>query len=126
MATHRDHKRTARRQLHNKLAVPAVYIAPNSTQVPCTVRVHTTFPAIGGDVEGGYQYGAERFDQTPRLVFLLSDFTTVQPARFGIVSIEAGEAYRIDSMREADDITITANVVRLHGSETIGLPLPSA
>ena len=122
MATHRDHKRKARRQLHQRLAVPAIYIAPGGAQTECSVRLHTTFPAIGGDVEGGYQYGAERFDQTPRLVFLIEEIS--MPVRGAIVSVEVGEAYKIDTAREADDITITANVVRLTGAATTGLPVP--
>lgn len=122
MASHREHKRNGRRQLHQRLAVPAVYVAPDSTQTECSVRLHTIFPAIGGDIENGYQYGAERFDQTPRLVFLISEVPS--PARGGIVSVEAGEAYRIDSIREPDDITVTANVIRLTGEDTAGLPLP--
>lgn len=120
MPTFRDHKRKARRQLHQRLAVPAIYIAPGGAQTACTVRLHTTFPAIGGDIEGGYQFGAERFDQTPRLVFLLEEVAS--PIRAGIVSVGPGEAYQIDSVREPDDITITANVFKM--SVTTGLPVP--
>jgi hypothetical protein len=46
------------------------------------------------------------------------------PERCGIVSVEPGEAYRIDHNHPADDITITSEVVRLPEAEALGLGLP--
>jgi hypothetical protein len=45
--------------------------------------------------------------------------------RGGIVSVEPGEAYRIDTAHESDDLTVTMNVVKLSGADTNNLPLPS-
>lgn len=130
MTSFRETKRAARRQLHQWLSVQALYLAPVATPVPLpiTVRLHINFAPMGGDVEGGYQYGAERHDTTPRIVFLRSEITGLPnglPARNSIISVETGEAYRVATVRTPDDITVTAEVSPLHPSETVGLPVPT-
>jgi hypothetical protein len=130
MGSFRETKRQARRHLHQWMSVSALYLAPGSNPVPLpiTVRLHVTFAPLGGDIEGGYQFGAERHDTTPRIVFLRSEITGLPngiPARNSIISVETGEAYRVSTVRTPDDVTVTAEVTPLSASETIGLPVPT-
>jgi hypothetical protein len=128
MGSFRDIKRNARRHLHQQMSVKALYVPPvsNPTPLEVTVRLHVSFAPLGGDIEGGYQFGAERHDTTPRIVFLRSEISTLQnaiPERNSIISVETGEAYRVSTVRTPDDITVTAEVTPLSASETIGLPV---
>lgn len=103
------------------MEVPAFYIVPVTlAQVPCLVRVHTKFAALG-DLKGTSFSYAEREDVSPKIVFMRDQ---VEPIRGGVVSVEPGEAYRIDHAEEPDDITTTAAVARMPLAETVGLPVP--
>jgi hypothetical protein len=117
----RSIKRAARRALHQEMRVPAFYIPPGGAEsVPCYVRVHTAFKALG-DVKGtSYSY-AEREDTVPKIIFMRDQ---VLPRRQGVVSVEPGEAYRLDATEPPDDLTITARAVRLTEQEALGLGLP--
>lgn len=127
--TLREIKRQARRDLHQHLLVPAVYLVPVApedeedevtyTEQVVTVRIHTKFDALG-DLKGvGY---AERQDTVPKILFMREQID--KPARHCIVSVEPGEAYRIDNVLPADDITVMAEVTKLTAAEADGLPLP--
>ena len=125
MPSFRDIKRSARRDLHQRMQVPALYIVPGSADepLPVTVRLHYDFRALG-TVKGTSFSFAELQDVVPRILFMRDELAA--PARDAIVSIETGEAYRIDNVHPADDITVTAEVVRMKASDTVGLPVPEA
>lgn len=124
MASFRDIKRKARRDLHSVMRVPALYIAtPTDDPVPVFVRVHQSFNALG-DVKGTNLSYAERQEITPRIVLMRDEVDA--PVRDAVISVEAGEAYRIDHVLPADDISVTVEVIKMKTSETTGLPLPEA
>lgn len=107
----REMKRKARRDLHQHLEVPALYLlTPASTPVPCTVRVWTKWGALG-QLPGNGGAWAEIQETAPKLIFVDPPFA---PRKNALVSIERGEAYRIDNALPPDDISITAEVVRLN------------
>lgn len=115
----RDIKRRARLELHRRLSVPALYIpAQGVTPIPCAVRVHTKFGALGEPEM------AQRVEVEPKLVFLVSELPAPLRVKTGKVSVEAGEAYLIEAVEPRDDITITARVSRLSEADATGLPLP--
>lgn len=125
MGDFREGMREARAQLHEEMSVPAVYFeAPydplTSVVKPITVRVHDKFLALG-DLKGTNFNYAEIQSISPKIVFWLSE---VDPERDYIVSVEPGLAYRVDNPHEHDDLTVTADVVRLPKDKTIGFPLP--
>ncbi|PZR90336.1 MAG: hypothetical protein DI537_19160 [Stutzerimonas stutzeri] len=122
MSRFRDIKRQARLDLHEELQVEAYYIGtPDSTPVPCTVRVHTSFNALG-DQKGTNFNSAEMLDRQPEIIFLRSEIP--EPKRGAIVSVEPGEAYRVGVIHPADGITIKADIVPMQRAETVGLPVP--
>lgn len=121
MASFRDIKRKARRALHQKMLVPALYIVGDSAPVLVHVRVHTKFDALG-DMKGTNFNYAERQDVLPRLLFMRDE--VAMPARGAYVSISATEAYTIDHTDPADDISITAFVTPVLASEFAALDLP--
>ena len=114
-----------RRDLHSDRAIPALYIATDgATPIPCTVRVHDKFEGVGAPAGGSISGFAQVQNDTPRIIFIVDD----APAfiRNGaVVSVEAGEAYRIDNTQPPHDITITAVVTRLPADEAVGLPVPA-
>lgn len=104
------------------MRLPALYVAGNgASPLPVHVRLHTKFDALG-DQTGTNLASAEREEIIPRILFMRSELPF--PARGAIISVEPGEAYRIDHVEPADDITITANVIRLSKREAEGLPTP--
>jgi hypothetical protein len=126
MGKFRDQIREARRSLHDYMSVDALawagpYDPLRTVVTPVTVRVHEKWLALG-DLKGTNFNYAEIESVTPRMIFLVSE---IDPKRGMYVSIAAGVAFRIDNTQPADDITQTANVVRLKLSETAGFPLPS-
>lgn len=121
MSSFREKKRKARRVLHIEMQVPAVVIADGSETL-VSVRVHSNIEPKGGVKGTSFAY-AERLDTSPSLIFWRYQF---EPKRGMIVSVESGEAYAVDTVEPADDITVTAVCVRLPKSESAGLPLPDA
>lgn len=129
MATLREIKRKAKRKLHDIMLVPALYLLPNPVgspspyqdPVPVNVRVHSKFK-LNGDQVGTNFNSAERHEDIPQIVF--DRFQISMPARGAVISIEQGEAYRIDNVKPSDDDFITARCTRLRLAETVGLPLP--
>lgn len=125
MGRFREIKRQARTVLHAEMSLAALYIpVPNATPVPVTVRVHrrADMPAVG-EMQG-YAGAAEMFISEDRVRFVraeLPDFLRVgQP----VVSVEAGEAYRVEFWYPQDDQFISARVVPLKEAEAAGLPVP--
>lgn len=124
MTSFRDHKRKARGVLHERHAVPALYIpVPDADPIACTVRVWLKSDETTGaaDQEGS----AQRTNTEDQLRFRLSQFSAPLRSRTGIVSVEAGEAYRIEFLYPTDLGYQTARVTRLSAAEASGLPLPA-
>ena len=115
MAGFREVKRRARMQLHARMSEPALYLtAPTATPKSCTVRLHLKFDELGELLRGGF---ADRQEYNPRIIFLGEQ---VKPARNAIVVTADMGAWRIDNDLPPDDITITAEVVRLTRSQIAG------
>lgn len=122
MIPFRDIKRKARRDLHNHMGVPALYIESKGAEPrPITVRLHTRFDALG-DQKGTNFHSAEREEVIPRIIIMRDEVPS--PKRNAIVSIEPGEAYYLDAVQPPDDITITIHVVPLTAKEAEDLPVP--
>jgi hypothetical protein len=118
----RDIKRKARRDRHRELSVPALYIAaPTATPVDCTVRLWMKTDEMFGATE--QKGSAQMASSEDRIRFYLPEVPA--PRRNGVVSVEPGEAYRIDFLYPVDDQFQTARVVRLTAAEAAGLPVPA-
>lgn len=108
------------------MQVEALYLASGSAEsgdaspVEIQVRVHYSDKALGDQAGTNFHF-AEREEIVPRLIFMRAQIT---PVRGAIVSVENGEAYRIDHLLPPDDITVTAEVIRLPPEDTFGLPIP--
>jgi len=114
--------------LHREMEVPALYLlTPASAPVPITVRAWTKWSLLGA-MPGKGEGWAEMQEASPKLVFMLDQ---VRPRKNAIISIEAGEAYRVDTSAVPDDITVIAQCLRLDdknpAEKTIldNLPLPT-
>lgn len=129
MATLREIKNQARKALHKVLLVPALYLVPTPAgspspyedPIPVNVRVHSKIDLAGSLTGPNTQY-SERQETQPKLIFMRNQID--RPARNAVVSVEQGEAYRVDNIEPPDGITVTAKVTRLLVAETVGLPLP--
>ncbi len=122
MVSFRDIKRRARSDIHGHMKVRALYLANRTaTPVPCYVRVHTSFAALG-DMKGTSFRYAEREEFTPTVILWREEIPA--PLRNAIISVEAGEAYYVDHVNPADDQTITVTVVPLTDDDAQGLPVP--
>lgn len=122
MSRFRDNKRRARGDLHREMSVPALYIsASGADPVPCTVRVWLkTENQMVGELSGFPS--AERAEPEDRLRFDITEIAA--PRRLAVVSVETGEAYRIDHLYPVDLGYQTARVVRLSAAEAASLPVP--
>lgn len=133
--TFRDIKATARAKVHSTMQVEALYLVANPDYVspgdtptedpyietPVNVRVHSGKIALG-DMKGTNFHFAERTEENPSIIFLVSEIAA--PERNAIVSVVAGEAYRIDYVEPTDNLTVTAKCLRLNASEAADLPVP--
>lgn len=117
-------KAQARRDLHEAMRVPALYLpewpGDPADAIPCHVRVHTRFEALGDMVGTSLGY-AETRETTPKLIFWREE---VEPVGGSVVSVEIGEAYRVSTVDPKDGLTITAFVAPLSAAESVGLPVP--
>lgn len=120
-------KRAARDALHEVMQVPALYLASlpfdtaSPAPIPCTLRAHTSFKALGDQAGTSYQF-AERHEEIPRIRFKRD--ATFEPKRNGVFSVAPGEAYRIDNLLPPDDEYQTAEVVRVSSQQAANLPVP--
>lgn len=127
----RDIKRKARRALHKELRVPAYYLLPTTAgssdkyekPVLVYVRYHPEYESLG-EIPGRGDNYAERQAVTPRIIFMREEVD--KPKRNAVISIEDGEAYRVDNTLPPNDITITAEVNRMREADLDGLPFPDA
>ncbi|MBH0113269.1 hypothetical protein I5E68_09955 [Novosphingobium sp. YJ-S2-02] len=122
MSRIRDIKRKARRDRHKELSVAAYYFpVAGAASRPCTVRTWLRVDEMttGTDPDGG----ASMANSEERVRFHLPEFAA--PLRRGaLVSIAAGEGYRIDHLYPVDDEFQTARVVRLSPADMQSLPVP--
>lgn len=107
----RDIKRKARSIVHDTMQTPALYVSTDGEQWPVGVRLHYSFRLIGDTSAGMY---ADRQEIMPRIIFRADEMV---PARGAIVSIDHGEAYRIDNVQPKDDLWVTADVLRMSAAE---------
>ena len=120
----RDILRSARRDLHQVMQVPALYLAAGLDPLPVSVRLLTEKPKAVGDLAGSRIHYAQTEETTPKILFMRDEVD--RPLRNAVVSVEPGEAYRIDFIYPSDDITVSASVVRLDAADCAGLPIPEA
>lgn len=124
MGPFRQHIREARRALHDYMSVPALYfqwpLPEDQEPLLVSVRVHDRI-ILDGDLKGTNFHYAERYDNVPRAIFMRSE---VEPQRNMVLTIEPGVGYRIDSVEPPNDLTVTANLIRLREEEMIGMPFP--
>lgn len=117
MATFRDIKRKARLTLHERLAEPAIYVTwtdPNQTSFVMTgvlVRLHLNFSELGELLRGGF---ADRQELSPKIVFVESQ---MKPTRNGIIITRDLGAWRVDNTLPPNDITVSAEVLKMTDSE---------
>lgn len=118
----RETKARMRADLHQAMRVRALYTppGPDPVSVTCFVRVHTKSVLLG-DQKGTNLNSAEQEAVAPRLVFWREELV---PARNGVVTIRAEdtgsgepEAYRVGVVLPPDNVTITARVAELNGSQ---------
>lgn len=114
--------REARRDIHAEWMVAALYIpVPGATPVPCNVRVHRKTEAMAS-IEG--QPGlAQTAVSEDRVIFYLPELPAIRRQN-AIVSVEAGEAYKIEFLYPPRDEWQTARVTPLSAAEADGLPVP--
>jgi len=116
--------RKARRNLHDHMKVPALYIAyTGADPVAVSVRDFTRINDTGdmGKSSDGY---AVISNSAPRLIFFRDE---LENARVGAVfSVADGVAYRVERTSPPNDETRTVEVTPLSASEAQGLPLPDA
>ena len=114
------------RDVHVTMGVPALLLRDmeDSNPIPITIRgPHTKRQVKSGDLSGGGEGWAEREDTAPRICVELSEipFTLT---RGHIVSVELGEAYRVDTTATARLGYLWVNVIPLTPQQAAGLPLP--
>lgn len=133
--TWRDTKRTARSTVHQTMKVRCIYLAqgivPDSNSesgfefTELEIRVHEHQTKLG-DQAGTSLNSAERFEPDPRLIFWKAELEAknITLKRNDVVSVSAGEAYRLGPTKPHDQETITVPVTRLAVAETANLPIP--
>lgn len=96
-----------------------VLYVPTLTGTPqaATVRLHLSFDALGEMRRQGF---AEQQEYNPQAVFLLSQMT---PRRDGLIITADMGVWRVDNTLPPDDITMTAEIIRLSESQvrSVGL-----
>lgn len=124
MSRFREIKRQMRGDVHREASVPALYIpTPSAIPVKVTVRVHRR-PDVPTFDMTGYPGAAEMFVAEDRIRFLRSELPNFLRTG-GTVSVEAGEAYKIEFWYPRDDQFITARVTPLTEGDAKALPVPN-
>jgi hypothetical protein len=121
----RDIKRQARGDLHEILRIPVRYLtAVDDVGVDTFARVQTKFDALG--LAGAEDGLAKRREIQPKIIFMRHELAnaSIVPKKNDIVSVEPGEAYRLDNADAPDDVTVTWFVSVLSETKAAGLPLP--
>ncbi|MDR3474327.1 MAG: hypothetical protein P4M09_21970 [Devosia sp.] len=126
MQSFRDIKRSARTGLHEIMRTRVVYLAEEGDEgIPAWARLHTKFGLIANSA--GPDGLAARRELKPRIIFMRSEMAAlgISLKRGGIVSVETGEAFKLDNQDAPDDITVTWFVTVVGPNAAAGLPVPS-
>lgn len=114
----RDHKRKMRRDVHQHMRVPSLYVVRTGAEPRrVDVRQHTKFQETGP--AGAPQGSPELADITPRIIFSRAEVPS--PQRDAVVVVSETEMYRVDHSRPPDDQWITAEVVQLTQAQATAL-----
>lgn len=129
MQSIRDIRRKARRELHDRMKVRAVYIPLAGEPKVLHVRDHTSFRvnAIEGAVRSGSGAMTDRQEMAPSIIFMRDEVADrgITLIKNGIISIERDEAYRLQNAEAPDDITVKWFVTAITDkSELSTLPVP--
>ena len=133
MQSIRDIRRKARRDLHQMMRVPVLLVmpgvAPAFTPVLLHARDHTKFRvnAIEGAVRSGNGQMVDRQEMAPSIIFMRDEIAEsgVTLRKNMIISIERGEAYRLNNAEAPDDITVKWFVTAItNKTELDELPVP--
>lgn len=116
----REIKTTARRQLHDKMKVPALYL-DDADEIALTVRVHTQWKALGELKGTSFDY-AEREAAIPQIVFMRAQIES--PVRNARVILSAEEGYFVDHTQPPDGISVIAKVRPMTAAQMVGVPYP--
>lgn len=122
----RDIKRRARRDLHDEMQVPAMFLVDLlSPGVLIHVRVHVKFDQVGKITARNSEWMLVE-DKAPEIVFMRDELAEkgLTLVRNVVISVEVGEAYTIDRLKAPDDISITAVVNVMRPEDTEGLAVP--
>jgi len=126
MSVIRDIQNKARRDIHDKAAVPALYIAQDGVQPLLTrCRVHPKGKFVGAlpGVNRTDIY-ARMAEQVPELIFLEDE----SPSFFrqgAMITISATEAYRVETS-DQEGIEITVRAAALTKDQAAILPHPDS
>ena len=105
-----------------RMARTALYFKDPADDAPVQIRVIITdrFQTLG-DLKGTNFNYAEVLDNTPRIEMLLDE---VEPKRNFFISVEKDLVYQIDTVQPPEDITVTANVLRVPTEKLRNFPYP--
>lgn len=118
MSGWRETKRQMRRDVHDHMLVPAIYVARlGGTPMSVTVRPHTQFATTEVSSDEGF---AGLLDVTPRIRFDRREIDV--PTQNAYVALGPDEIYSVDASRPPDDTFIYANVVQLDVAACRALP----
>lgn len=114
MSGWRDTLRSMRRDVHETMRVPAIYLARSaSAPIVVSVRLHVRFQDAGAAGAGeGYSQIA---DITPRVKFDRAQVSN--PLHNATVIVSETEAYRVQHTRPPDDEWIVAEVSQLSAAD---------
>lgn len=122
----REIKRKMRTDLHLRMRVLCLYIQPNGETKPLHVRVHSKFDATSIDAATNNGTMPSRQIIIPKLLFFRAELAeqAVVLRKNAIISVEPGEAYRLDNAEPVDDLSVSWFVTQLALADTVDLPVP--
>lgn len=117
----RDIKRKARRDLHEAMRIPVVYLRTRTSKpIIIHVRLHNNFEQVGS-LAGGRVFPAQMENLNPQVIFDLNEIP--EPEDGATLSFDRGEAYVVDHTLQPDGSYMHAYVTRLLADRTVGLPI---
>lgn len=119
----REQKRAARQIVHKTFGIEAQYYASKgATPTTVHVRLQTKFGLTTQDPRDAREGWAQIQSFEPHLVFMRSE---KEPENGAVVWLQVNEAYLIDNTLPPDDITRTAQCVRLTAKQYTDWGLPT-
>lgn len=110
MSTFREMKRIARKQLHDGMSEPALFLETRKdAPKPVTIRLHLSFQPLG-DLPGGTQGFAQVDSVTPQIVFWNGQ---VELGTEAFVITKDMGVWSIENVLPPDDVTTKVDVARL-------------